>query len=44
MLIAEVKLNPKKISIQGLQKKAQKLIDKHQDYEINYSAFSLDDI
>jgi len=44
MLIAEVKLNPKKISIQGLQKKAQKLMDKHQDYEINYSAFSLDDI
>ncbi len=44
MLIAEVKINPKKISIQGLQKKAQKLIDKYQDYEVNFRGFSLKDL
>jgi len=44
MLIAEVKINPKKISIQQLQKKAKKLIDKHQDYEVDFRGFSLKDL
>ncbi len=44
MLIAEVKINPKKIWIQGLQKKAKKLIDKHQDYEVDFRGFSLKDL
>jgi len=44
MLIAEVKINPKKISIKKLQEKSQKLISKFQDYTIDYRGLSLDDI
>ncbi len=44
MLIAEVKINPKKISIQGLQKKAQNLIDKYQDYEVDFRGFSIEEM
>ena len=36
MLIGEVKINPKKIDIQQLKKKATKLISKHSKYEVTY--------
>jgi len=44
MLIAEVKINPKKISIKNLQEKSQKLINKFQDYKIDYRGLSSEDL
>jgi len=44
MLIGEVKINPKKISLKKLQEKAKRLIDKFQDYKVDYRGFSLEDI
>lgn len=44
MLIAEVKRNPKKISIEKLKLKSQKLINKFSKYEVKFQGFSLEDI
>ena len=44
MLIAEVKINPKKISIKRLQEKSKKLINKFPDHKIDFRGFSLEDI
>ena len=44
MLIAEVKLNPKRINIESLKKKATKLLSKYQHYDIEYVGYSLDDM
>ena len=44
MLIAEVKINPKKISIKKLQEKSKKLIDKFSDYKVDFKGFSLEDM
>jgi AAA+ ATPase superfamily predicted ATPase len=44
MLIAEVKINPKKISIKKLEEKSKKLIDKFQNYKVDFKGFSLNDI
>ena len=44
MLIGEVKINPKKIDLQQLKKKATKLISKHSKYEVTYIGYSLEDI
>jgi len=44
MLIAEVKRQAKKIDIHLLEKKAQKLVSKYKNYDVNYKAYSLDDM
>jgi len=44
MLVVEVKINPKKIALKKLQEKSQKLINKFQDYKIDYRGLSLEDI
>ena len=44
MLIAEVKRNPEKIDLALLEKKAQKLIQKHPGYTVIYKGYSLDDM
>jgi hypothetical protein len=44
MLIAEVKRNPKKISLEKLKTKAQKLLQKHPEYSVEYVGYSLEDI
>ncbi len=44
MLIAEVKRNPNKIDLALLEKKAQKLIQKHQGYTVMYKGYSLEDM
>ena len=44
VLFAEVKLNPKKISLDKLKFKARNLIKKFRGYNITYKGFSLDDI
>ena len=44
MLIAEVKLNVKKINLELLREKASKLVDKHKSYSVEYIGYSLDDI
>jgi len=44
MLIAEVKLNAKKINLELLRGKASKLVDKQKNYSVEYTGYSLDDI
>ncbi len=44
MLIAEVKINPKKISLNKLKDKAEKLLQKHPEYKVEFKAYSLNDI
>ena len=44
MLIAEVKLNPKKIDLNILKEKATKLVAKYPSYMVEYRGFSLEDI
>ncbi|KMQ72130.1 ATP-binding protein [Chryseobacterium koreense] len=44
MLIAEVKRNPKNISISALEKKAEKLIKKFPDYHFDFKGYSMNDI
>jgi len=44
ILIAEVKLNPKRLNLNELIKKSQKLINDYKSYEIDYKLLSLDDI
>ncbi|MEA2048914.1 MAG: DUF234 domain-containing protein [Campylobacterota bacterium] len=44
MLMAEVKRNPQKIDMAVLEKKAQKLLQKHKGYEVEFKSYSLKDI
>ena len=44
MLIAEVKINLKKIDLKLLEKKATKLISKYKQYNIKYIGYSLEDL
>jgi len=44
MLIAEVKLNAKKINLELLREKSSKLVDKQKKYSVEYTGYSLDDI
>ncbi len=44
LLLAEVKLNPKKINIELLKQKAQKLVSKFPHYKIGYKGYSLEDL
>jgi len=44
MLIAEVKRNPEKIDLKLLEKKAQKLLQKHKGYEVTFKGYSLEDM
>jgi len=44
MLIAEVKLNAKKINLAYLKEKASVLIAKQKKYHVTYTGYSLDDI
>jgi AAA+ ATPase superfamily predicted ATPase len=44
MLIAEVKRNPEKIDLKQLEKKAQKLLQKHKGYEVTFKGYSLEDM
>ena len=44
MVICEVKLNKNKLDLNKLILKSQKLIQKYQNYEIEYKLLSLDDV
>ncbi len=44
ILLAEVKLNPKKININKLKEKAEKLTEKFKDCNFEYKGFSLEDL
>lgn len=44
MLIAEVKMNPKRIDLNALENKAQKLVSKYNRYKIEYMGYSLEDM
>jgi len=44
MLFAEVKRNPKKIDMERLEEKAQKLLQKHKGYEVEFKGYSIEDI
>jgi hypothetical protein len=44
MLIAEVKRNPEKLDLKRLEKKAQKLLQKHKGYEVTFKGYSLEDM
>ena len=44
MLIAEVKINPKKINIKILKEKASRLVSKYKYHDIKYVGFSLEDM
>lgn len=44
LLFAEVKLNSKKIDLEILKEKSQKLVQNYKDYKIEYLGYSLDDI
>jgi len=44
ILICEVKLNDKKLDLNKLVSKSQKLINQYSDYEIEYKLLSLEDI
>ena len=44
MLIAEVKINPKKISLEKLGDKSKKLLDKFSKYAVEFQGFSLQDL
>jgi len=44
LLIAEVKLNPKKINLEILKQKSLKIVSKFTGYEVKYKGFSLEDV
>lgn len=44
MLIAEVKRNPQKINLKGLEEKASKLMEKYKKYEYEFRGYSLEDL
>jgi len=44
MIIVEVKINPKKISIEKLKIKASKLLQKYSKFGVEFKAFSLEDM
>ena len=43
-MLAEVKRNPEKINLKRLEKKAQKLLQKHKGYEVTFKGYSLEDM
>ncbi len=44
MLLAEIKVNPKRISIEALKRKARKLTSRYQNFDITYKGLSVNDI
>ena len=44
MLIAEVKRNPERIDLKRLEKKSEKLLQKHRGYEVVFRGFSMEDM
>ena len=44
MVIVEVKMNPKKINLELLKRKAEKLVSLRPDYSVEYKGLSLEDI
>ena len=44
LLIGEVKRQAKKIDMQKLEQKTQKLLEKHKKYKVSYVGYSLDDM
>ncbi len=44
MMLAEIKLNPKKIDIANLKIKAKKLVDRYNDFDIQYKGLSISDL
>ena len=44
MVIVEVKMNPKKINLELLKRKAEKLVAQRPDYSVEYKGLSLEDI
>lgn len=44
MVLVEVKMNPKKINIEQLKRKAEKLVAQRPDYFVEYKGLSLEDI
>jgi AAA+ ATPase superfamily predicted ATPase len=44
MLFVEVKRNPKKINLEALRNKSQKLVAKHSDYTVTYQGLSMQDM
>ncbi len=44
MLIAEIKMNPKKIDIGKLKRKAEKLVSRYGNFEIEYMGLSLKNV
>ncbi len=44
MLVAEIKTNPKRIEMGKLKRKAEKLVSRYKDYDIEYKGLSIEDI
>jgi AAA+ ATPase superfamily predicted ATPase len=44
VLFAEVKRNPKKISIEKLKEKSENLVEQYKDYKVAYKGYSLNDM
>jgi AAA+ ATPase superfamily predicted ATPase len=44
MVLVEVKMNPKKINVEQLKRKAEKLVAQRPDYSVEYKGVSIEDI
>lgn len=44
LLFGDIKLNPDKLSLHVLEKKAAGIIAAHQDYKVTFKGFSLEDM
>jgi hypothetical protein len=44
ILIADVKMNPERISIEALKRKSKKLLKGYQGYHVQYLGLSLNDL
>ena len=44
MLIAEIKMNPKRIDVEKLKRKAEKLASRYRNFEIEYRGLSLKNV
>ncbi|MDR1184337.1 MAG: AAA family ATPase [Coriobacteriales bacterium] len=44
LLFGDIKLNPDKLSLHVLEKKAASIVAAHQDYEVTFKGFSLEDM
>ena len=44
MLLCEVKMNPKKIDIKVLKEKAKNIVEKYQNYNLEYTGYSIEDM